>query len=59
MRRLLFWAVWPVVYAVGLSALYLAETWVWWQGEPNSGGTVVNAMWARHQWVGQAHTEAE
>ena len=43
----------------GLAVLFLVQTWVWWQGDPRSGGTDSNALWARHQWVGQAHTDAE
>src|SRR5512139_1091083 len=50
---------WAPVYALGLVAIFLAQTWVWWQQEPRVAGTTANAMWARHQWVGLAHTDAE
>lgn len=58
-RRVLGVAGWAAVCAVGLTAILLAQTWVWWQQEPSSGGTRDNAIWARHQWVGQTHTDAE
>ncbi|WP_285694972.1 hypothetical protein [Actinomadura sp. NBRC 104412] len=58
-RRGLRWAGWTAAYVSGLVALVLAGAWVWWQPEPVSRGTVVNALWARHQWVGEAHTEEE
>jgi hypothetical protein len=44
---------------LGLAAIFLADTWVWWQAEPHAHGTGTNALWARHQWVGEAHTEAQ
>lgn len=52
-------ALWAALYGIGLVAVFLAQIWVWWQGEPHSGGTEANALWARHQWVGERHTEAE
>ncbi|MGH3387898.1 MAG: hypothetical protein ACRDOO_03385 [Actinomadura sp.] len=58
-RRALRSAVWTTAGALGLVAIFLAGTWVWWQAEPRSGGTTANALWARHQWVGERHTEAE
>jgi hypothetical protein len=58
-RRLLRAAAWTTAFFLGLVAIFLAGTWVWWQAEPRSGGTGANALWARHQWVGEAHTEAE
>jgi len=57
--RLLRAAAWAVAFVSGLLAIFLAHTWLWWQQEPVSGGTGSNALWARHQWVGEAHTEAE
>jgi hypothetical protein len=59
MRRMLRAAAWGTAYGLGLVAVLLAETWVWWQPEPHSHGTATNALWARHQWVGEAHTEAQ
>ncbi|WP_225993576.1 glycoside hydrolase family 18 protein [Actinomadura rudentiformis] len=50
---------WPVAYVLGLVALVFAGAWVWWQPEPDARGTEVNALWARHQWVGEEHTEDE
>jgi hypothetical protein len=58
-RRAARWAAWTVAYCAGLLAILLGGVWVWWQPEPESRGTLVNALWARHQWVGQEHTEDE
>ena len=57
--RLLRWAGWTAVYLLGLVALVFAGAWVWWQPEPVARGTEANALWARHQWVGEPHGEAE
>ncbi|GAA2457924.1 hypothetical protein GCM10010191_92110 [Actinomadura vinacea] len=57
--RVLRWAGWALAYVLGLVALVFAGVWVWWQPEPEARGTVVNALWARHQWVGEEHTEQE
>ena len=57
--RGLRWAGWAAVYGAGLVALLLGGVWVWWQPEPKTRGTTVNALWARHGWVGEAHTERE
>ncbi|GAA3237588.1 hypothetical protein [Actinocorallia longicatena] len=52
--------VWRILaFGTGLILLFGVQTWVWWQGDPEAGGTETNALWARHQWVGEAHTEAE
>lgn len=59
MKRMLRLAGWAVAYVVGLAAVYLAQTWLWWQDEPHSRGTSVNALWVSHQWVGERHTDAE
>lgn len=59
MRRSVRMAGWAGAYALGLLGVLLAQTWLWWQDEPRSGGTSTNALWARHQWVGEPHTEAE
>ncbi|TDC75238.1 hypothetical protein E1285_41700 [Actinomadura sp. 7K507] len=53
------WTAWAAAYVLGLAALVLAGAWVWWQQEPEARGTETNALWARHQWVGESHTEAE
>ncbi|TDD91037.1 hypothetical protein E1298_12470 [Actinomadura rubrisoli] len=53
------WTGWTVAYVLGLAALALAGAWVWWQSEPEARGTDTNALWARHQWVGEPHTDAE
>jgi hypothetical protein len=44
-----------------VAAVVLLITWVWWRAEPSVGqrSRGVNALWARHQWVGQAHSEQE
>ncbi|MFB4311039.1 hypothetical protein [Actinomadura sp. GTD37] len=57
--RLLRGAGWTAAYLLGLAALVLAGAWVWWQPEPEARGTETNALWARHQWVGEAHSDAE
>ncbi len=44
-----------------VAAVVLVTTWVWWRAAPSvaqhSHG--VNALWARHQWVGRAHGDGE
>jgi len=57
--RSLRWAGWTAAYLLGLAALVLAGAWVWWQPEPQARGTEANGLWARHQWVGEPHTDAE
>ncbi|WP_243718166.1 hypothetical protein [Actinomadura sp. 7K534] len=57
--RILRWTCWAAAYVLGLAALVLAGAWVWWQQEPEARGTEANALWARHQWVGEPHTDAE
>ncbi|WP_433326385.1 hypothetical protein [Spirillospora sp. CA-294931] len=58
-KRLMRWVLWALAYLLGLVLVLLAGIWVWWQPEPTSRGTEVNALWARHQWVGQAHSDDE
>ncbi|MGI5322221.1 hypothetical protein ACQEVR_07625 [Actinomadura nitritigenes] len=58
-RGALRWAGWAAAYVLGLVALTLAGAWTWWQPEPEARGTEANALWARHQWVGEPHTDAE
>ncbi|MEU8340352.1 hypothetical protein SAMN05443665_10775 [Actinomadura meyerae] len=50
---------WAAAYVFGIAALVFAGAWVWWQPEPEARGTELNGLWARHQWVGEPHTEAE
>lgn len=57
--RVLRWTGWAAAYVLGLAALVCAGAWVWWQEEPRARGTEANALWARHQWVGEPHTDAE
>jgi hypothetical protein len=58
-RRILRAAAWGTAFVLGLAGIFLAGTWLWWQSEPYTHGTGTNALWARHQWVGEAHTEAQ
>ncbi|WP_245627563.1 hypothetical protein [Actinomadura oligospora] len=59
MRRILRWTGWCAAYALGLVLLAGAGAWAWWQDEPEAPGTGTNALWARHQWVGETHTDTE
>ncbi|WP_199486712.1 glycoside hydrolase family 18 protein [Actinomadura logoneensis] len=59
MRRILWWTGWCAAYALGLVLLAGAGAWAWWQPDPEAPGTGTNALWARHQWVGETHTDAE
>ncbi|GAA4626076.1 hypothetical protein GCM10023196_032810 [Actinoallomurus vinaceus] len=58
-RRLVRTAAWACAVLLGTSAIFFAHTWFAWQREPPVYGGTVNALWARHQWVGETHTEAE
>jgi hypothetical protein len=42
-------------------AVVVVATWVWWRAAPSAEqhSRGVNALWARHQWVGEAHNERE
>jgi hypothetical protein len=44
-----------------LVAVVVMAAWVWWRAAPSAeqGSRGVNALWPRHQWVGQAHSHAE
>lgn len=53
------WTGWAAALAVGLAAAFVVQSWAWWQGDPHARGTDTNALWARHQWVGDPHTDAE
>jgi hypothetical protein len=39
----------------------VAATWLWWLGDPSASqrSRGVNAVWAGHRWVGEAHSEQE
>ncbi|WP_240489908.1 hypothetical protein [Actinomadura atramentaria] len=52
-------AAWTAAYALGLAVLVPVGAWTWWQRAPHAPGTNANALWARHQWVGETHTDAE
>ncbi|POM24418.1 hypothetical protein BTM25_30470 [Actinomadura rubteroloni] len=58
-RRILRGVAWAAVYALGMVLLVPSGAWMWWQRPPSASGTDVNALWARHQWVGETHTDAE
>ena len=60
-RRLVWAAVWGGSVLAVLVAVVVAGTWVWWWAAPSAGqgSRGVNALWARHQWVGQAHGRRE
>jgi hypothetical protein len=60
-RWLLRAAVWGGSALVVVVAVVVAATWVWWRAAPSTeqGSRGVNGLWARHQWVGQAHSQAE
>jgi hypothetical protein len=44
---------------LGALAVFFAQRWFAWQREPRAYGGTANALWARHQWVGERHTEAD
>ena len=54
-------AFWTATALVVVAAVVIASTWVWWRAAPSAGqrSRGVNALWARHQWVGQAHDERD
>ncbi|MFC9975000.1 hypothetical protein ACFVH6_29280 [Spirillospora sp. NPDC127200] len=58
-RRALRWAVRLTALVLVAAAVATAGIWAWWQTEPAARGTTTNALWARHQWVGEPHTEEE
>jgi hypothetical protein len=57
--RILRWTAWTAAVCVGALAVFFAQTWFAWQREPQAYGGTANALWARHQWVGERHTEAD
>ncbi|MGH3374067.1 MAG: hypothetical protein ACRDP6_04965 [Actinoallomurus sp.] len=57
-RRFARGSAWACALVLGASAIFLAQTWFAWQREPKAYGGTANALWARHQWVGEPHTEA-
>jgi hypothetical protein len=48
---------------VGLLVVALTASWVWWELPPPAAlaqrSSGVNGLWARHDWVGEAHPEAD
>ncbi|WP_285617517.1 hypothetical protein [Actinoallomurus iriomotensis] len=58
-RKTLRCAAWAVAVLLGALAVFFAQTWFAWQREPRAYGGTANALWARHQWVGEPHTEAD
>jgi hypothetical protein len=54
-------AVWGGSVLGLVVAVVVVATWVWWRAAPSAaqGSRGVNALWARHQWVGQAHSQEE
>src|SRR5690348_2568251 len=59
MRRIWRSALWMTIGALGLSIVFLGQTWWWWQAEPKAKGTATNAAWLRHQWIGEPHADAD
>ena len=57
-RRVLRGGMWA---GVVLGVVAVVATWVWWRAEPRAeqGSQGVNGLWARHQWVGEAHSAQE
>ncbi|HEY5986929.1 MAG TPA: hypothetical protein VIV12_11210 [Streptosporangiaceae bacterium] len=61
-RRRLLWTGVGFGSVLGVVvAVVVVATWVWWRAPPSAGqgSRGVNALWARHQWVGQAHGDDE
>ncbi|MCO6006419.1 hypothetical protein NE236_15650 [Actinoallomurus purpureus] len=52
-------AAWVCALVLGASVIFFGRAWFAWQREPSAYGTSTNALWARHQWVGEAHAEGE
>jgi hypothetical protein len=61
LRRLSRVGTWAGAVLAVVLAVVVASTWVWWRAEPSArqGSRGVNGLWARHQWVGEAHAERE
>jgi hypothetical protein len=53
------WVVWALAGPAVLAAGVLLAGWIWWRAQPSAqqGSRGVNGLWARHQWVGEAHSE--
>jgi hypothetical protein len=60
-RRLLRVASWAAALLLVTATVVIAGTWLWWRAAPAAAQRShgVNALWARHQWVGQAHSEQQ
>jgi hypothetical protein len=60
-RGLVRAGVWAGALLGAVVGVVVVATWVWWWAAPSAeqGSRGVNALWARHQWVGQAHSDGE
>jgi hypothetical protein len=58
-RRVATATAWGTATVGGVLLIVLAQAWFAWQREPPAYGGTANALWARHQWAGEARTEAE
>lgn len=58
-RRLVRAVAWVCATLLGASVIFFGYAWFRWQPEPPVYGGTANALWARHQWAGDAHTEGE
>lgn len=58
-RRFACGTAWVCAVIMGALAIFFAQTWFAWQREPAAHDGTANALWARHQWAGQPHTEAD
>src|SRR6266545_3159481 len=60
-RGLVHAGAWAGGVLGGVVAVVVVATWVWWWPAPSAGqgSRGVNALWARHQWVGQGHSDGE
>jgi hypothetical protein len=60
-RRVLRGLAWTGVVRASVLPVLVAATWLWWLGDPpaDQHSRGVNAVWAGHRWVGQAHSEQE
>lgn len=52
-------AAWTGCALLGALVICFAHAWFAWQPDPAPYSSATNAMWARHQWVGEAHTPQE
>lgn len=59
MGRCLRGAAWTSATLVGVLVILFARSWFAWQADPVPYTSATNALWARHQWVGEPHTQGE